>query len=145
MNSDCLLSIIVPVYNMERYIRPCIESIYRQNLDEAVFELIIVNDGTEDRSMEIIQNIVNQHSNITIINQENLSLSVARNNGLAKAKGEYVLMLDSDDLLIDNSLPFLLEKAVASKADLIVADFLQNGEANTRLYGYRKRLVKRSH
>ena len=125
MNSDCLLSIIVPVYNMERYIRPCIESIYRQNLDEAVFELIIVNDGTEDRSMEIIQNIVNQHSNITIINQENLSLSVARNNGLAKAKGEYVLMLDSDDLLIDNSLPFLLEKAVASKADLIVADFLE--------------------
>lgn len=125
MDADCLLSIIVPVYNVEKYIRSCMESIFRQNMDENVFEVIIVNDGTEDRSMEVIQDIINEHSNITVINQENLSLSVARNNGIAKAKGEYILMPDSDDLLIDDSLSLLLEKAIESKADLVVADFLE--------------------
>ena len=124
MDADCLLSIVVPVYNVEKYIRSCMESIFRQNLDENVFEVIIVNDGTEDRSMEVIQDIINEHSNITVINQENLSLSVARNNGIAKAKGEYILMPDSDDLLIDDSLSLLLEIAIGSKADLVVADFL---------------------
>ena len=121
---ECLLSIIVPVYNVEKYIHTCIESLYRQNLDEKVFEVIIVNDGTKDHSMEVIQDIISQHANITVINQENLSLSVARNNGIAAAKGEYILMPDSDDLLIENSLKPLLEKALETKVDLMVADFL---------------------
>lgn len=125
MNTDCLLSIIVPVYNVEKYIRSCMESIFRQNLDESIFEVIIVNDGTPDHSMEMIQDIITQHSNISVINQENLSLSVARNNGIAKARGEYIIMPDSDDLLIDNSLSILLGEAIKSKADLIVADFLE--------------------
>ena len=119
------LSIIVPVYQVENYIRPCIESIFRQGLDESDFEVIIVNDGTKDRSMEMIQDIIATHENITVINQENLSLSVARNNGIAKAKGEYILMPDSDDLLIENSLPILLGKALETKADLVLADFLE--------------------
>ena len=122
---SCQLSIIVPVYNVEKYIHACMESIFRQGMDDKVFEVIIVNDGTQDRSMEVIQDIISQHDNITVINQENLSLSVARNNGIAVAKGEYILMPDSDDLLIDNSLSILLEKALESKADLVVADFLE--------------------
>ena len=56
------LSIIVPVYNVEKYIRACIESIYRQGLDENCFELIIVNDGTQDQSMDIISDIIEQHN-----------------------------------------------------------------------------------
>lgn len=118
------LSIIVPVYNVEKYIRPCLESIFRQGLDESRFEVIIVNDGSQDRSMEVIADIIEQHPNISVINQENLSLSVARNNGMAKAKGEYILMPDSDDLLIEYSLKPLLDKALETKADLVVADFL---------------------
>ena len=118
------LSIIVPVYNVEKYIKPCFESIFNQGLDESDFEVIIVNDGTKDRSMEVIQDIIGQHKNITTINQENQGLSVARNNGIAIAKGNYILMPDSDDLLIDNSLKPLLEKAIESQADLIVADFI---------------------
>ena len=101
MHNNLLLSIIVPVYNVEKYIRTCIESIYRQDLNECDFEVIIVNDGTQDQSMEVIADIIASHSNIKVINQENLSLSVARNNGIAAAKGEYILMPDSDDLLID--------------------------------------------
>lgn len=118
------LSIIIPVYNVERYIRSCIESIFKQGLDENRFEVIIVNDGTQDQSMDMISDIIKQHNNIFVINQENQGLSVARNNGISAAKGEYILMPDSDDLLIENSLHPLLEKALESQADLIVADFL---------------------
>ena len=117
------LSIIVPVYNVEKYVRTCIESIYRQGLDEKKFELIIVNDGTEDHSMEVIADIFLQHSNIIVINQENQGLSVARNNGMAIAKGDYILMIDSDDLLIDNSVKILLEKALETKAEVVTADY----------------------
>lgn len=118
------LSIIVPVYQVEKYIRSCLESIFGQGLNDEDFEVIIVNDGTKDRSMEIIQDIVSQHKNVTIINQENKGLSVARNVGIATAKGEYILMPDSDDLLVDNSLKPLLNKAIETQADLVVADFV---------------------
>ena len=118
------LSIIIPVYNVEKYIRPCMESIFKQGLDEDDYEVIIVNDGTKDRSMEVIADIIAAHQNIHVINQENQGLSVARNNGIAAANGEYIQFLDSDDLLIDNSLPYLLDKATSLKADLVVADFI---------------------
>lgn len=118
------LSIIVPVYNVEKYVRPCLESILRQGLDKSRYEIIIVNDGSTDHSMEVIADLIEGHPHISVVNQENLSLSVARNNGIAKARGEYILMPDSDDLLIENSLPILLEKALETKADLVVADFL---------------------
>ena len=124
-NQNLQLSIIVPVYGVEKYIRPCIESLFRQGLDENCFEVIIVNDGTKDRSMEMIQDIIEQHKNIIVLNQENLSLSVARNNGISMAKGKYILMPDSDDLLIENSLKPLLEKALEYEVDLVVADFLK--------------------
>ena len=128
------LSIIVPVYNVEKYIRPCIESIFMQELDEDRFEVIIVNDGTKDRSMEIIQDIICEHKNITIINQENQSLSVARNNGIAVAKGEYIIMPDSDDLLIKNSLKPLLDKALETEVDMLVADFLTMNDQEIEHY-----------
>lgn len=128
------LSIIVPVYNVEKYIRPCLISIFNQNLDEDSYEVIIINDGTKDRSMEIIQDIIENHQNITIINQENLGISVARNNGLAAAKGEYILMPDSDDLFIEDSLKPLLNMAIEAKIDLVVADYLtmSNSEIDTK-------------
>lgn len=118
------LSIIVPVYNVEKYIVQCLESVYKQGLDEEIFEVIIVNDGTKDRSMAVIQDIIDKHKNIIVVNQENQGLSVARNNGIAMSKGEYILMPDPDDLLIGNSLKPLLEKALDYHADLVVADFL---------------------
>ena len=118
------LSIIVPIYNVEKYVRPCLESIFKQGLDDETYELILVNDGTPDRSMEVIADIISQHQNVTVITQENQGLSVARNNGIAAAKGEYILMPDSDDLLIENSLPILLETALTTKADMIDADYV---------------------
>ena len=122
------LSIIVPIYNVEKYIRTCIESIYKQGLDEKTFEVILVNNGTQDRSMEVIDDIINQHSNIVVINQENQGLSVARNNGLARASGEYVLFVDSDDYLIGNALKPLLDVAINSSVDMVMGKFIKLSE-----------------
>lgn len=119
------LSIIVPIYNVEKYVRTCIESIFRQGLEEKRFEVILVNDGTKDRSMEMIADIISQHDNIIVINQENQGLSVARNNGMAQAKGEYILMPDSDDLFPDNSIKPILEYALKVKPEMIVSDYLE--------------------
>ena len=119
------LSILVPVYNVEKYIRAFFESIFRQELPDDCYEIIVVNDGTPDRSMERVADLLAQHDNIKVINQENQGLSVARNVALAQATGEYVIMLDSDDLLIERRLPLMLQKALESKADLVVADYLR--------------------
>ena len=123
------LSIIVPVYNVEKYVRPCIESIFRQGLDDNNYEIIIVNDGSTDNSMKNITDIISKHNNIRIINQENQGLSVARNNGIAVAEGEYIQFIDSDDLLIENTVLFLLDKAISSQAELVVADFIKMNDS----------------
>ena len=98
------LSIIVPFYNVEQYIRPFFESVFRQGLQDDIYEMIVVNDGSTDHSMEQVADLFSQHNNITVISQQNQGQSVARNNALKRAVGEYVLFLDSDDLLIDNTL-----------------------------------------
>jgi len=122
------LSILVPVYKVEKYIRPFFESIFRQNIPDDCYEIIVVNDGTPDRSMEVVADLLELHDNIMVINQENQGLSVARNTALECAKGEYVLILDSDDLLVDGSLLLLLDKALTTKADLVVADFVNKSD-----------------
>ena len=119
------LSFIVPVYNVAQYIRPCIESILRQGLEEADFEVILVNDGTQDNSFEVIDDIVHQHANIRRVDQENQGLSAARNTGMKYAKGVYVLFVDSDDLLVEGSVAPLLQIAEDNAADLVVADFVK--------------------
>ena len=133
------LSIIVPVYNVEQFIRPCVDSIFRQGLDEEDFEVILVNDGTLDNSFGIIDDLISKHSNITIIEQDNQGLSAARNTGLSCAIGDYILFLDSDDLLIPHSLPSLLSLS-ANMPDLIVGGFVKmdneriNSSNNTDFY-----------
>jgi len=127
------LSIIVPVYNVEQYIRSCVQSIYRQGLSEDDFEVILVNDGTQDNSFDVIGDIIAHHTNIIILEQSNQGLSAARNIGLLKASGQYILFLDSDDLLIDNTLPQLISLTNDHPVDLLIADFvkLNNEEINT--------------
>lgn len=119
------LSIIIPVCNVEQYIGPCLESLYRQDLCDDVFEVIVVNDGSTDDSMEVIKGIMSRHHNIHIINQENAGPSVSRNAGMELATGEYVLFVDSDDLLMDNGLSVLLQKANETSADMIVPDYIR--------------------
>ena len=86
---DLKLSIIIPVYNVEKYITTTIESIYRQELPIEEFEVVLINDGSTDNSLKIILELSSKYKNITIISQENQGPSIARNKGISKAKGEY--------------------------------------------------------
>lgn len=102
------LSIIIPIYKVEKYINECLNSIYLQNINESLFEVIAVNDGTPDNSMTIVERYTRNHKNLIIINQTNKGLSEARNAGLKYAKGDYVWFVDSDDWLPEKSISILL-------------------------------------
>lgn len=103
-----LLSLIIPVYKVEAYIANCLNSILSQLKYRNEIEIVIVNDGTTDNSMKIVNQLIKGKNNIQIINQENQGLSVARNTGLSHAKGEYVWFIDSDDWLLPNALEDVL-------------------------------------
>jgi glycosyltransferase involved in cell wall biosynthesis len=129
------LSIIIPVCNVEQYIGPCLESIFRQGLSDADFEVIVVNDGSTDQSMKVVEDIRTHHHNIQIVQQDHVGPSVARNVGMDMAKGEYMLFVDSDDLLMDNGLSVLLQKATDTRVDMVVADFKRlNDDEITSVY-----------
>ena len=119
------LSIVVPVYNVEKYILRCICSLLNQDYDE--YEIIIVNDGTPDKSIEVIKDNC-KDSRISIINQENKGLSAARNTGLANAKGDYIWFVDSDDWIEENCLSQIIRRIGETNADVVYvyADEIEN-------------------
>ena len=104
-------SIIVPVYNVENYIDKCLKSIKNQTFKD--YEVIVVNDGTKDNSMEIVKKY-----DFQIVNQKNQGLSAARNTGVSKAKGEYLLFVDSDDYL-EKDLLKELNKSLSNNPDVV--------------------------
>jgi glycosyltransferase involved in cell wall biosynthesis len=114
-----LVSIIVPVYNVENYVGECIESIKNQTYSN--IEVIVVNDGSEDRSIEIINDMIRDDSRFTIINQKNQGLSVARNNGLKYAKGDYFFFVDSDDYIEKNCIEELLNLICKYDVNMCIA------------------------
>lgn len=101
---DILLSIVVPVYNVEKYITLCLDSIFNQSIDSDIYEVIVVDDGSPDNSLSIVKNFSKDHENLKIISQKNGGLSSARNVGLANALGQYIWFVDSDDTLTSNSI-----------------------------------------
>ena len=107
-----ILSIIIPVFNVEKYVEKCIRSCENQDIPKEDYELIVVNDGTPDGSLAIVERLANEFSNIKVINQENKGLSMARNTGLEAAKGEYVWFVDSDDWIEENCLKEMTEKLI---------------------------------
>lgn len=113
------LSIIIPVYNVEKYIGRCIESCLKQDLPRDEYELLIVNDGSQDGSMDVVIKFVSQHNNIRIIEQENAGLSAARNTGIKEAKGEYLWFVDSDDDIKADILKQLVYKAYSKRLDVL--------------------------
>ena len=104
-------SIIVPVYNVEKYIKKCLDSIMNQTYKD--YEVIVINDGTKDHSMDIVKKYP-----VKIINQKNKGLSGARNAGAKEAKGEYLIFVDSDDYLNENLLEEIA-KSLENKPDIV--------------------------
>jgi glycosyltransferase involved in cell wall biosynthesis len=102
------LSIIVPVYNVEKYLKRCIRSIVTQDVSVDDYELITVNDGSTDGSGEVLHSLQVEYPFIRIVNKKNGGLSSARNEGLKHATGKYIFFIDSDDWIADDALPFLL-------------------------------------
>ena len=121
------ISVIVPVYGVEKYIIRCVKSIFRQTMTERV-EFIFVNDCTTDRSMELLADIIGDYpqlsSRVIIINHpRNRGLAVARQTGLEAARGEYILHLDSDDFFEPDMLEVLYQAALTGNSDVVVSDF----------------------
>ena len=111
------LSIIIPVYNVERYLKKCLDSVLVDNA--FIGQVICVNDGSTDGSGKILEEYAKQYPNVDIITQPNAGLSAARNAGIKAAKGEYVCFLDSDDYWEPNVLTGLMEQVERDKLDVL--------------------------
>ena len=119
MNNHPILSIIIPLYNCEKYIKQCLNSILAQGFEMADFEVIIVDDGSKDNSYTIVSEYAKNHDNIHVVKQENQGVACARNNAIEKAKGDYITFVDADDMLVSGSLKSLLKIAIENKADMV--------------------------
>ena len=121
MKSDVDISLIVPVYNVENYLERCLLSVENQTFEN--FEVIIVNDGSTDGSLRVIQRFLNRNMNFKLIDQENKGLGEARNVGIKNSCGRYVAFLDSDDFLEPNYLEKLYLSAIRTCADIVCCNF----------------------
>lgn len=117
-----MISLIVPVYNTEKYIRECVESIINQTYKN--WEVIIIDDGSTDYSPSICDEFTRIDSRIKVIHQANGGLSAARNAGLNLSQGEYIMFVDSDDVLPSDALEVLRNTLIVSKSDIICGDFI---------------------
>ena len=112
-----LISVIIPVYGVEKYIAQCLDSIINQTYKN--LEVIVVNDGTKDRSAEIAKEYATKDSRIKVYDFQNGGLSVARNRGLEIATGDYISYIDSDDWLDTKMYETLLKAAMKNDADMV--------------------------
>ena len=115
------VSIIVPVYNVEKYIRQCIKTIIEQTYSD--LEIILIDDGSTDNSGVYCDEAAKKDSRIHVIHKENGGLSDARNRGLEYAKGELIYYLDSDDYIEPNTIQVLLEQQKKENADIVISNF----------------------
>lgn len=113
-----LFSVIVPVYNVEKYLKECVDSILSQTFED--FELILVNDGSKDNSGVICDEYAEKDSRVKVIHKENGGQSTARNIGVEVAQGEYAIFIDSDDLFCDNHFFEDLKNKTTDNTDIVV-------------------------
>ncbi|MCP8617525.1 glycosyltransferase family 2 protein [Salirhabdus salicampi] len=127
------VSIVIPIYNVEKYIRKCITTIINQKYSN--LEIILVNDGSPDNSPEICEEYAKMDSRIKVIHKENGGLSDARNAGLLNATGDYIIFIDSDDYVEVNMVEKAMEVAANHEPDVVIwgyyVDYLDKGEAVT--------------
>ncbi len=124
------VSIIIPVYNSEKYLSQCLTSILNQKTKYS-YEVICINDGSKDNSLSILKEFKKKYSHLTIINQENKGISGARNTGINNANGKYIGFIDNDDYVTENYIEVLLSLAYEKNADIVKCNhvnFLSNCE-----------------
>lgn len=127
------LSIIIPVYNVEKYLPQCLHSVVELPIDS--YEVVLVNDGSTDRSGEIVREYAHRYPDLIVATEQpNQGLSAARNTGLDLAQGEYVLFLDSDDYVIAEELDAFWRSAWADGADVAVAQYAKDVEGEIQAH-----------
>lgn len=114
------ISVIVPVYKVEPYIKRCIDSLLKQTFED--YEIIVVNDGTPDNSMEYVEKMQKISDRLVVCNRENGGLSAARNTGILQAKGEYIWFCDSDDAIVQDCLWMIYEKMHTHELDMLILE-----------------------
>lgn len=120
MTNEIKISIIIPCYNVEKYLNECLDSLVNQTFKD--FEIICVDDGSSDNTLLILKQYEQKYPYIKVITQENQYAGVARNNGMKHAQGEYLLFLDSDDFFELDMLEKVYDKAISTKADIVLFD-----------------------
>lgn len=128
MKNKIFVSVLIPVYNVEKYVEKCILSVLNQTMQDKV-EVIIVNDCTPDKSMDKIRELIQTHVNgrkikIVIVNHDkNRGSAAARNTGLSHAKGDYIIHVDSDDYIEPDMIEKMYAEAIRTDADMIISDY----------------------
>ena len=131
-------SVIVPVYNVEAYLEKCVQSILRQT--ERDFELLLVDDGSTDSSGQLCEELAKKDSRVRVIHQENQGLGGARNTGIREAKGDWLLLVDSDDWIEPEILEKSLEAGLREEADMVVFPFRSVDEEGRELAVFRENI-----
>ena len=121
-----LVSIIIPVYNGEKYIDRCLGSIFNQSYKE--IETILINDGSTDNSGSICEKYALNHDKINVIHTNNQGPAASRNKGIKKSRGEFIFFLDADDSIEDNAIELLIKNYHQYKAEIIIGDFKHMGK-----------------
>lgn len=125
-----LISVIIPVYNVENYLRECVESVLNQTYTN--YEIILVDDGSTDSSGKICDEY-SPDKKITVIHQENAGLSAARNAGFDASNGEYIYFLDSDDYILPQTLATLYEEAITNNSDFVFFDAVSFADGDFKI------------
>lgn len=129
-NYEYKLSVVVIVYNTEYYLEECLDSLVNQTLDS--MEIICVNDGSTDNSLNVLNKYAKKYDNIKVIDQENAGGANAGNRGLKEAKGEYVALVDSDDIVVEDAYEKMYNKAKETNSDIV------GGKPNIYLLNYQR-------
>ena len=137
-----VLSIVVPVYNVEQYLKRCLDSLLSQNLSVSDYEIILIDDGSTDGSGSICDTYAGCNSNVRVIHQANRGLSAARNSGVASANGDYIQFVDSDDYIQTDVLAGLIERIHHDSLDILrfnyenvdESDLIVHPNRNPKLY-----------
>lgn len=134
MIMDELISVIVPIYNTEKYLVECVESIRKQTYSN--IEIILVDDGSTDASIEICDEFAEKDSRVRVFHKENEGVAVARNFGIQQSNGQYVVIVDSDDVAVDKMIEVLYTQIKENDADIAVGNYYIYDESDGNFYYY---------
>lgn len=131
---DELISVIVPIYNTEKYLVECVESLRKQTYSN--IEIILVDDGSTDASIEICDEFAEKDSRVRVFHKKNEGVAVARNFGIQQSNGQYVVIVDSDDVAVDRMIEVLYTQIKENDADIAVGNYYIYDESDGNFYYY---------